>query len=1337
MVRRRRPFSFLLAILLLTVPASSRAQDDWGLIRERGGGGSTTTRPRGGGGARRPRAEPRTPEVAPPSDRSAVMLERYLRVLESEPSDGFALDRLIELHRERDGNDRALRELLEARATGENGWWARMLLGHLARRAHRLDEARAQYEQAATLRPDEPLATIAIARVLRESGDTEGARTRYEAALERTPRGPARDDVTRELATLALDRGDVDEARRRFDQLAGGAGGSLYLRTELARALLARGDHERAIAEYERVAGGLRGDARASAPVLIELARAQLGAGRDADAIATLDRAVASAGGASGTRAEADELRLEAYRRADRLDELATSLARRSGPEAAALLGRVHDELGHDGEALDAYRRALRARPRDVDLRLRIVQVLARAGRIDELIEEYRALVRSAPDEPRHVVQLAELLRETGRRDEALATLEAASRRSRDPALHQRLAELYARWGERQRAEAELAALVRLDPSDALHLIALGSQQFDAGDREGAMTTWRRILTLGGDRADAHATLGGILADHDLLSDAIDEHTEAARLAPDRLEIVRGLATTLERAGRDAEALPHWQRVLALAGDDRAARREARERIVGLWVRTRQVDAMAQSLGRAFQGDPPDLEAGRMLAEIHRRRRDLEGSQRVLARLAELEPGDIETLTALERVRSQAGDRAGAIEVLRRLVEIDPRRAATHLSRMAEHALALYRDDDARAYAAEAVELSPEDASAHRRLGDLLRAGQDVDGAIASYRRALERDPRLFDTAFDLAEMHLARGEHEDADRVYRDVLARAPDDDLVARAARASLQIHVGVGTLEALERELLPLALAHPERPIYRRVVVELYDAMTGPLVVRARRSGPEGDEARASLRRWGARAIKPLLEALADADPSQRRIALAILGPLGNPAAAAPLLGVAETAESLDVRVQALLGVAAIPSAALVPRLATLATAEAPAIRAAATLALARTGGRAAIEVLRARLADDDSQVRGWAALGLGATRDVASAPALRRIVEDPRQPRASAALALGWLGDRDAIAPLVALAREAHPGVAPAALAALAAHDTPVARAARVTALFPGDGRVRRAAAASLRTSARAPDALPLPAPGEGPADLALRLARADETLPPPDLDALAPTLVSVLREALSSGPAPRVAATLSVLAAGPAPLGLGELTRDLDTWPEAARASAARSLERLLAQLVPDLSTCARADDASVRAEAARVLAHADDTTAATVLADALDDGAATVRRAALDALAEAELDPTETLRARTASLLASSDDWAMRTRAARALGTLGGDAARAALITALRDDAFAFVREEAALALGRLGGEGADVALSDACARDDEPRVRAGAARAIEALGGSCDPRVR
>ncbi len=147
----------------------------------------------------------------------------------------------------------------------------------------------------------------------------------------------------------------------------------------------------------------------------------------------------------------------------------------------------------------------------------------------------------------------------------------------------------------------------------------------------------------------------------------------------------------------------------------------------------------------------------------------------MLERIISLEPGDVETLLALERVRSSRGNVAGAIEVLERLVRADPRRASQYLARMAEHALALYRDEDAVRYAAQAVERTPDDADAHRRLGDLYRARQDADHAIASYRRALELNDRLFSTYFDLAEIYVARNELVDADRAFRQVIRACP----------------------------------------------------------------------------------------------------------------------------------------------------------------------------------------------------------------------------------------------------------------------------------------------------------------------------------------------------------------------------------------------------------------------------------------------------------------------------------------------------------------------------------------------------------------------------------
>lgn len=1344
-----------MACPLAMEPARAAAQDDWSLTREPRGQRARPPRPPrgarpGAAGGSRP-ARRAAPPAAPSAEtgREDVLIQRYMRVLEADPRESFAFRRLLDLYRERDGNVEGLVSELSARVAADDTAYApRMLLGHIYRAQSRAGEARAVYARAAELRPREAAPLVALAQLERATGQGAEARRLYDEALSRTRDRLAREELLREAAQVAMEMRDYEGARGYFDELARGGESSVYLRTELARALGAAREWERATAEYERVIRSLHGDNRVLPPVLLELARAELEAGRPDASIATLDRALRITGRQAGIRTEIYDQLLAAHRRTDRLPELAERLRREAGGgfEASELLGRIEDELGHDDAALEAYRRAMRARPRDIDTRVRIIQILTRSGRLDDVVGEYQALIRSAPREPRFVIELAQLMMQTDRRADALRLLADAGRRNpRDAALHQQLAELYSRWGEDQLAAREVELLARIDPNDPAHVIALGAQQFAAGSREAALATWRRVVTAETDRAAGHATLGGILADHDMLPESIEQYREAVRLAPSELSYVRGLATVLERNRDDAGAEVEWRRVIELARDDRAARREARERIVGIWVRTRVLPQRIVELERRFRAEPPDAEAGRFLAEAHRRRGAQHQAQaeRVLERIVAVEPGDVETLLALERLRTQRGDLAGAIEVLARLRDADARRAAHYLQRMAEHALALYRDEEALRYAAEAVRRNPEDASAHRRLADLYRARQDTEQAIASYRRALELNERLYPAYFELAELYLARGETDDADRLYRQVLRVTPDDDLVARAARASVQLNLGAGTLASLERDLLPLALGNPQRPIFRRMVVELYDAYAGPLAQAARRGGPAAAAARAELRQIGTRGIKPLLEALADQDPAQRRVALDILGDLGNANAAAPLLALAEN-DTLDIgqRTQALLAAGAVAPPALVPRFDALTRGDRR-LRGLAAWGVARVGGRDAVRVLRRLLESADAPVRGFAAVGLGLHGDAADAAALERLLSDASEDVIPAATwALGRTGAASSVPALVRVLSASGGASAVVAAGALGEIGTDGAVTELIGALFSSDAEVRRAAARALARASgagreRAAQELPTPQGFERVRDYVTSLARAQGAAGAvDDLESWAPRFEAAAAQALA-GPVEDVLAALEVLSSRPSGLGLGPLTEGLDSWPDEARASAERALAALAAGLGDDIVVAARHLDAAVRVEAVRLLVRLESEQADDAVAAALAEPPASVQRAALDALADVPRERSEGVASRLATMLRTHRDWSMRTRAARALAASRRPEARAALREALRADAYAFVREAAAGALASAPVPEDVTALERALASDAEPRVRAAALRALAAAGGEVASRAR
>src|SRR6185436_1007224 len=153
-------------------------------------------------------------------------------------------------------------------------------------------------------------------------------------------------------------------------------------------------------------------------------------------------------------------------------------------------------------------------------------------------------------------------------------------------------------------------------------------------------------------------------------------------------------------------------------------------------------------------------------------------------------------------------------------------------------------------------------------------------------------------------------------------------DDELIAQAARLSMQVNLGRGTLESLEKELLPVALGNPTKPLYRRLLVEIYGALAFPLVHQTRSAdAAEAERASAALARIGERAVKPLLDALGDERDTQQRIALELLAHIQNKSAGPALYAYATGNAEPELRARAMIAVGALSDPALLPKLGEL--------------------------------------------------------------------------------------------------------------------------------------------------------------------------------------------------------------------------------------------------------------------------------------------------------------------------------------------------------------------------------------------------------------------------
>ncbi len=1299
-------------------------------------------------GRRRPPVNPgpgpgRPPRPAEPKGpQQGVLIERYTRIVLAQPGAPFPLQRLAQLYRERDGNLAKLLADFEPRAAqpGPNQLAATTALAGLYRLDARPLDAIRTYEKAVALDPKDPAALLALARLLQDRGDLVQARQRFVQALALRLPTADREPVLRTVMGLALDQKDWESAKRFHSDLVKLQPTSLFVRGELGRELFARGEFERAEAEFKELVTAATGDNRTLAPALKELGRAQARAHKPQDAIATLKRALAAAGQEAAVRAEIYEIIAEIYRADQQLPVLVKQLEDEHPTDFArlALLGGLYEETGAVTKAIETYGRALAVNPRHIDLRLRRIRLLQANGELDQAINEYEALIRATPHNPQFVFEQCEALLQRGDRARALRLLgELEARAGRDDDVLARVADFYGRIGEAARALKVLERLAQQSTGDPAHIVDLGDRYFQDGNKPLALSTWKRILLVIQPRSKALTALGTVYLEHDMVVEALAALKEAAQLEPADLNIKKQLAQVFERQKNYKEARAIYVELLAKAKEsgDNLLARECRGRLVAVWALERTLEQQVAPLTARFQNTAHDLDAGKTLAEVLLRLRRVAEAETVLRRLVELAPGDPDTYLVLERVLVQQNKIAEAIATLEKLLQVEPKRARELYQRMATYALQIYKDDDAIKYAERAVELNPDDAEGHRRLGAMYRSKQDTERAIVQFRAALAKNERLFVVYFELADLLLARGDVDDADRLFRRVVRGAPDEELVARAARLSMQIHLGRGTLETLEQDLLPLAIGNPQRPLYRRLLVEIYGNLTFGLVQRVRHgTGSDRQEARRSLARIGARAVKPLLDALTDRDIGQQRVAIDVLGYVDNKNAAMPLFAFATGPGDVPLRTRAMIACGRLGEVALVPRFEALLFPKegddvglSDGVASASVWALARLRNATALRVLRRVVQNGTPGMRALALLGLASAHDTASVPLVASVasaVESGTTARAAAAWTLGALGATSEAPTLLGMARQGESLVRPMALVALARlgkREPTVARLAvpamAEAVVSAGFRDVGAAALVELTQAGAESDGLTLEELPMTGLDGGLDVEAILRGLVPRGHGAAersaafvkyADILGQVSAIALQTS-ADGARAVLGALADGGfAPLVGGDA-------PEAVKARVAA----LGVELEPRVVPLARHPDPALRTKAVVLLGRSKSELASAAVADAVSDSNDGVRRVALGAIGWL---PSDAALGAVGKAL-SDPEWPIRVLASEAMGRLGASGrskeASALLERVALGDTYALVREAALTSLALFEPAAARRVAAVVRTQDAEPRLRA------------------
>jgi tetratricopeptide (TPR) repeat protein len=238
--------------------------------------------------------------------------------------------------------------------------------------------------------------------------------------------------------------------------------------------------------------------------------------------------------------------------------------------------------------------------------------------------------------------------------------------------------------------------------------------------------------------------------------EALEYYARAAEKDPAMTEALLGLADALERLDRKGEAVDAYYRCLQISRDDPAVH----ERLGFLFLSMSSYENALRSFHESIAGNPSDGRVFAGMGQAYEAREDYSQAVSAYKKALDLGPSSEENEAALKRAEEKLS--AQNEEAERRQRDI----LAKENVLRGRSALDLGDYEDSRNSFLRALGFVPADHDALMGLGDLNRAGGNLEAAAEYYRAALLFHP----------DSPLASGALE---RVEKDLAALLPEEDV------------------------------------------------------------------------------------------------------------------------------------------------------------------------------------------------------------------------------------------------------------------------------------------------------------------------------------------------------------------------------------------------------------------------------------------------------------------------------------------------------------------------------------------------------------------------------
>ncbi len=228
--------------------------------------------------------------------------------------------------------------------------------------------------------------------------------------------------------------------------------------------------------------------------------------------------------------------------------------AREYGSESyklSALMGYAYERLKNWQEAERCYQQAITLSPNLIDVRLRLADLLEQQAKRQEAAKVIKDILAIKPD-----IEDADLL---------VDRASLLSRRSTSD-IHERMADLYIRYGHIERGLAEYRQAVGVESDDPDDLIAFGRFCLERKQFPTALLYFQHAKALGREQqVDVRAGLGAAYEELGQYEEAVQEYRAALQLDPEWYELRLKVAELLKKIEKPSEAADELEQFFYLA----------------------------------------------------------------------------------------------------------------------------------------------------------------------------------------------------------------------------------------------------------------------------------------------------------------------------------------------------------------------------------------------------------------------------------------------------------------------------------------------------------------------------------------------------------------------------------------------------------------------------------------------------------------------------------------------------------------------------------------------------------------------------------------------------